>query len=212
MPQYSISSGLPDLPIGLSDKDASLVTPLYRAITGLAQQLATLTGNVQYSPSEQAVIDQLTGLIDSREQRIYVKALELLPYGSLLSLDTAGGKLTAVLADATVLTKSAHAICDTPGGIASGSFGLAVYMRGRVSSVAGTVLDATYYLSTAGGMQLAAPTADGVLNQVVAIGLGSAGVYLNIEPVGKRVSQVYKTSATNLRVQYTDGTFTDWTV
>jgi hypothetical protein len=82
-------------------------------------------------------------------------------------------------------------------------------MQGQTPSVSGTVLGATYYLSTAGAIQLAAPTADGVLNQVVAIGLGSAGIYLAIEAVGKRVSQVYKTSATNLRVQYTDGSFVD---
>ena len=212
MPQYTVSSGLPDLPIGLNDKDAALVTPLYRAITGLAQQLAMLTGNVKYTAAEQVVLDPLSGLIDYREQRIYVKALEFLPYGALLTLSAAGGRLTAAVATAAVLTKSAHAICDVPGGIALASFGAAIYMHGRVASVAGTVLGATYYLSTAGGMQLAAPTADGVLSQVVAIGLGSAGVYLNIEPVGKRVSQVYKTSVTNLRVQYTDGTFTDWAV
>jgi len=58
-------------------------------------------------------------------------------------------------------------------------------------------------------MQILSPTADSVLNQVVAVGLGSAGIYLNIEPVGQRVVRTYKTTATNLRTQYTDGSFTD---
>ena len=212
MPSFNISSGLPDLPSGLSDKDANLVSPLYRAIGALAQQLSLLTGNIQYTAGEQASIDQFSGLIDSREQKIYVKALETISYGSLITLSVSSGKLAASLATATTLTKPAHGICDQPGGIASGSYGLCLFMRGRSAGVAGTTLGATYYLSTAGAMQLTSPTADSVRNQLDAIGLRSAGVYLNIEPVGQRVSRVYKTTATNLRIQYTDGTYTDWAV
>lgn len=212
MPKFAIASGLPDIPVGLNDKDAALVGPLYRAITAMAQQLAALTGNIQYSATEQATIDQFSGLIDSKEQVVYVKALEALSYGSLLTLSVDGGKLAARKADASVVTKPAHAICDVPGGIASGSYGAVIFMRGRTASVAGTALGTTYYLSTAGTMQAISPTADSVLNQIVAVGLGSAGIYLNIELVGQRVSRVYKTTATNLRVQYTNGTFTDWTV
>ena len=212
MPKFSIASGLPDLPVGLNDKDAALVGPLYRSITALSQQLSLLTGNVQYSASEQAGIDQFSGLIDSREQRIYVKAMEALSYGSLISLVVDGGRLAAWKADAAVLTKSAHGICDQPGGIAAGSYGVCLFMRGRTASVAGTAIGSTYYLSTAGALQLASPTADSVLNQIVGVGLGSAGLYLNIEPVGQRVSRVYKTTISNMRIQYTDGSFTDWTV
>ena len=212
MPSYTISSGLPDLPVGLKDDDAALVGPIYRAVNALAQQVSLLTGNVQFSAAEQVQIDQLSTLIDHREQRIYVKALEALNYGSLLTLSVASGKLAAAKADATVLTKPAHAICDVPGGIAAGSYGVALFMRGKTAAVAGTVLGATYYLSTVGNLQLASPTADSVLNQIVGVGLGSAGIYLNIEPVGQRVCRVYKTTVSNLRIQYTNGTFTDWTV
>jgi hypothetical protein len=212
MPKYNIASGLPDLPVGLNDKDAALVGSLYRAVNSLAQQLSILTGSVQYTNSEQSQIDQFGGLTDSRQQKVYVKALEALAYGSLLTITVDGGKLAASLATATDLTKPAHAICDVPGGIAIGSYGVALFMSGRTAAVAGTAIGATYYLSTAGAMQITAPTADGVLNQVVAVGLGSAGIYLNIEQTGKRVCQVYKTTATNMRVQYTDGSFTDWTV
>lgn len=212
MPTFNVTSGLPDLPVGLKDADAALVGPLYRAISTLAQQLSSLTGNVQYSASEQATIDQFSSLIDHREQRIYVKAMEALSYGSLISLVVDGGKLAAWKATASTLTRSAHGICDTPGGIAAGSYGICLFMRGRTASVTGTALGSTYYLSTNGAMQLASPAADSVLNQIVAVGLGSVGIYLNIEPVGQRVSRVYKTTATNLRIQYTDGSFTDWTV
>ena len=82
MPKFNIASGLPDLPVGMNDKDAALVGPIYRAITALSQQLSLLTGNVQYSAAEQVTIDQFGSLIDSREQRIYVQAMEDLSYGS----------------------------------------------------------------------------------------------------------------------------------
>jgi hypothetical protein len=209
MPQFNIASGLPDLPVGMNDKDAALVGPIYRAITALSQQLSLLTGNVQYSAAEQVTIDQFGSLIDSREQRIYVKAMEDLSYGSLITLVVDGGRLAAWKADAATLTKSAQGICDQPGGILAGAYGVALFMRGRTASVAGTTLGATYYLSVTGSMQVLSPTADSVLNQIVAVGLGSAGIYLNIEPVGQRVVRTYKTSATNLRTQYTDGSFTD---
>lgn len=209
MPKFNIASGLPDLPVGMNDKDAALVGPIYRAITALSQQLSLLTGNVQYTAAEQVTIDQFGSLIDSREQRIYVKAMENLSYGSLISLVVDGGRLAAWKADATTLTKPAHGICDQPGGIAAGAYGVALFMRGRTASVAGTTLGATYYLSVAGAMQVLSPTADSVLNQIVAVGLGSAGIYLNIEPVGQRVVRTYKASATNLRTQYTDGSVTD---
>ena len=209
MPKFNIASGLPDLPVGMNDKDAALIGPVYRAITALSQQLSLLTGNVQYSAAEQVTLDQFGSLIDSREQRIYVKAMEDLSYGSLITLVVDGGRLAAWKADAATLTKSAQGICDQPGGILTGSYGVALFMRGRTASVAGTTLGATYYLSVTGSMQVLSPTADSVLNQIVAVGLGSAGIYLNIEPVGQRVVRTYKTSATNLRTQYTDGSFTD---
>jgi hypothetical protein len=212
MPDYLISSGIADLPTGLPDKEAGLVTPLYRAVSNLAQQLATLTGNVQYSAAELAVIDQLTGLIGQREQRIAVKAGEALGYGQLLTLTVVGGRITANIATALDVTKPAHAICDAPSGIANGADGLAVFMTGRCAGVVGTTLGTTYYLGVAGAMTATAPTADSVLNQIVAIGLGTSGTYLQIEPVGKRVTRTYKTSGANLRTQYTDGTFTDATV
>ena len=108
MPQFNISSGLPDLPVGMNDKDAALVGPIYRAITALSQQLSLLTGNVQYSAAEQVTIDQFGSLIDSREQRIYVQAMEDLSYGSVINLVVDGGRLAAWKADASVLTKPAH--------------------------------------------------------------------------------------------------------
>lgn len=212
MPSYNISTGLPSLPSGLSDEQAGLVAPLYRAISGLAQQVAVLTGMVQYTDSEQAIIDQFTGVGNNRTRRIYVKALETIPYGGLITISVDGGRLAARLADAATLTKPAHAICDMPLGIATGSYGGAIFGSGICRGVSGTVLGGTYYLGAAGVMQASVPVADAALKQIVAIGLGTGGVMLDIHPVGKVVSTVYKPSAAVLRVCYTDGSFTDWGV
>jgi hypothetical protein len=208
MPDYLISTGIPALPAGLNDRDAGLVSPLYRAINNLAQQLATLTGNVQYTGAELITVEQLTGMLLSKTAKIYVQASVDLPFGAALTLSISGGRIVAELADATVTTKPCHAICDTLGGFLTGANGTAI-TAGRTVGITGTTFGATYYLSTAGTLQITGPTADGVLNQICGIGLGSAGFLAQIEAIGKRVSRVYKTGAANLRVQYTDGTFVD---
>lgn len=210
--KYLVQTGLPSLPSGVTDKEAALLTPLYRAISVLSQQLSLLTGSVQYEAGDLTGGDQFAGLIDYKENTLVVKALEPITYGQLVTLTVDAGKLAARVADATVLTKPAHGICTQVGGLGTGAYGTVLFMRGRTTAVGGTTLGSVYYLSTAGSLQLAVPTADGVINQKVAIGLGSAGIYLDIESVGKRVSGTYKTSVTNLRVQYTDGSYTDWAV
>lgn len=209
MPKFGISAGLPDTPSGLEDKDYGLVAPLYRALGSIAQFLSSVTGNIQYEPSEMAQADQLTKLIDNKLQKVFVQAAVTLNYGVAVSLSISGGKLVGDLADATDLTKPAFGICDVPGGIPAGSYGEIVFMKGRTLGVSGTTFGAAYYLSTAGNVQITPPVSTGVINQIVGIGLGSAGLYVNIEPIGKRVALVYKQSASVLRVLYTDGSFTD---
>jgi hypothetical protein len=209
MPQYEITSGLPSYPAGLSDKDAALVLPLYRSVNSLAQYLSFNTGNVTYEPSEQAQASQLTKLLDAKTQKIFVKAGEALSYGNMLSLTVSGGKIVAYKADATNLARPALAVCDTPGGIALDGYGEAVFMQGRTIGIAGTTFGTAYYLSTAGAIQSTPPVATGVLNQIVGVGLGSEGFYLNVEAIGRRPVLIYKFNATTLRVLYSDGTYVD---
>jgi len=209
MPSYLISSGLPSYPPGLSDKDANLVVPLYRAANSLVQLISAATGNVVYDPSEQASVAQLTKLIDAKTQKIFVKAGEALIFGSVLSLVIESGKIVAYKADASILTKPALAVCDELAGIAIGSFGEAIFLQGRTLGITGTSFGTSYYLATTGQVQSTPPVATGVLNQVIGIGLGSEGFYVNIEPIAKRPVLVYNYSPTVLRVLYADGTYTD---
>lgn len=209
MPTFNLASGLPSYPAGLSDKDAALVLPLYRAVNSLAQQLAVQSGNATYSAAEQASVDQFTKFTDTRTRKVFVQASEDLTFGCLVTLSIAGGKIVASKADATDLAKPAHAIIDKPAGIASGGFGEAIFMQGKSSGITGTSFGTAYYLSTAGQIQATPPVASGVLSQIVGIGLGSAGFYFDAEIIGRRVSLAYKFSPTGLRVLYTDGTFSD---
>lgn len=212
MPDFNISSGLPSYPPGLTDKDAALVLPLYRATNSLAQQLSVQSGNVQYSAAEMASIDQFAKFTAQNTRKVFVQATEALTYGNVINLYISGSTLSARKADASVLTKPAHAVLDIPGGLAVGAYGEVIFMEGRTKGITGSTLLAPYYLSTAGTVQLAAPVATGVINQVVGYGLGSAGFYFCAELVSKRPVYAYKFSATVLRVLYADGTYADLAV
>lgn len=209
MSLYGISSGLPALPVGMKDEDFVKFTPLYRAIDSLSQQLSFNVGDVQFEPHEIGNVDQLVLLSGHRQQKIIVKAAESLAYGEMLTYSIDTGKIVAHRASATNLARPAHGVCNAPTGIAAGSFGDALFMTGRTQGIAGTTFGAAYYLSVDGAIQLAPPVATGVINQIVGIGLGSAGFYMNIEPIGRRPVLVYKFNSVTLRVLYSDGTFTD---
>lgn len=179
MPKYDIATGLPDLPPGLPDKEYNLVVPLYRAIANVATRAAALGNFVQYSPSELAYVNPLAALALDKTNRIIVKAGEALSYGSLVKLDVVDNKIVATKADNTVGTGAkAQACIDTPTGIPNGEFGEAVYMCGLCGGISGTTFGTTYYLGTA-GVATNAQTV-GTIQQAVGIGLGSAGMYLNI--------------------------------
>lgn len=209
MPLFGISSGLPALPIGMSDEDYGKFAPVYRAISSLSEQISFNVGDMQFKPDEIGNVDQLVLLSSHRQQKIIVKAGEALAYGQALTFTIELGKVVAYKASATNLARPAHGMCNSPTGIAAGEFGDALFMQGRCEGVAGTTFGAVYYLSVDGAIQVTPPVATGVINQILGIGLGSAGFYLQIEPIGRRPVLVYKFNSVTLRVLYSDGTFTD---
>ena len=184
MPRFDLQSGLPSQPSGLSDEDYGLVVPLYRAVSALTQQVAAATGNVTYTPAEQATADQFTKLISQRYNKIFVRATVALGFGKLVNLHLVGGIVEARLADATGTTLPAHGVVDVTTGIAAGAWGEIIFMTGRSSGIAGSVFGSRYFLSTNGDVQLAIPTAPGSLIQLVGVGLGSAGFWIDIIPGG----------------------------
>lgn len=119
MPQFQIDSGLPVYPSGLTDEDAGLVLPMYRAINSIAQQLSTLTGSVQYSNTELGQLDPFIGLQSQRTNKITCTAAENLAFGNIVNLYVDGGVIKARKADALFL-RPAHGIVDNPAGMAAG--------------------------------------------------------------------------------------------
>lgn len=209
MPLYGISTGLPDLPSGLSDEDYSKLAPLYRAIKALSEQISFNVGDTQFKPDEIGSVDQLVLLATHRQQKVIVRAGEPLTFGQALTFVIVSGKIVAYVADATNLARPCVGMCNAPGGIPTNGFGEAIFMEGRCQGVSGSVFGAAYYLSTAGAVQATPPVATGVINQIVGMGLGSAGFYLKTEVIGRRPVLVYKFNPSTLRVLYSDGVFVD---
>lgn len=185
MPKYRITSGLPDSPASVEDKEYALLAPVYRAVSVLAQRLSMLTGNVTYSRTELAALSQLKHVQEDNANTIYPVAGEALTYGQLVNLHVVADKLTARLAtNVSTGPLPAHAIVLNTAGGAVTDYVACRLLHGYCAGVAGAALGAQYWLGTAGAMQSSKPTAAGTLQQAVAIGLGNAGVQLNIPNTG----------------------------
>lgn len=207
MPEFRIDSGLPVYPAGLTDADAGLMLPVYRAINSMAQQLSALTGSVQYTQGDMTSLGPYTGLRDGSLNRVFVQAGETLVYGHIVNLYVDGGILKARKADALLL-RPAHGIVDAPAGIAADSKGEIILMHGRGAGMAGTTLGTTYYLSTGGTVQSTAPNVDGVLNQVVGVGLDTGGIFLAIMPIARIMTNFAVTTSSVTDASGTTTTYT----
>lgn len=179
MPQYLISSGLPQLPSsGLDEENAKLVTPLYQGINNLAQRLSEVGGRVTYTQAELAERNQLGNLINAPNITIYPRASVDLSYGVLVNLYLTGGKIHARKATGAVDGFRAHGIVNAPQGIAAGDYGAVLFFDGYCAGVSGTTFGTPYYLGGNGLMQPTVDIASYPYTHVVALGLGNAGVYL----------------------------------
>lgn len=180
MPDYRITSGLPQVPAGMEDKDFGKFLPIYNALNALAQAISITGGNVDFSQTELAARNQLGSVLTHNTRKVYPLAPGALAYGTIVNLFLSGGKIAAQAADATNNTKPAHGIVNEPLGIAAGDYGEVLLIEGLSQGISGTTFGAPYYLSTGGLVQLARPGAAGTIEQAVGWGLGSAGFYLHI--------------------------------
>lgn len=178
MPQYLISSGLPQLPSsGLRLEESQLVTPLYQGINNLAQRISEVGGQVTFSQEELAQRNQLASLTTRSSTKLYPIADYHLAFGRLVNLYILGGKIRARLAD-DYAAFPAHGIVNEPYGIQGGNYGEIIFLEGHSTGISGTSFGQTYWLANSG---LVVPSTAGlILNQTVGLGLGSAGLYLRI--------------------------------
>lgn len=178
MPKSTITSGLPDAPNGMPDRETNMLSPLYRAINNLSQALGRYTGNVTYSQSE---LDNLSPLVQAQLSRLEIinaVADVAIGYGKFVNLFISSGALKCRLADAT-LGRPAHGVCNNPTGRTAGQT-TSVVMAGATAGISGATAGIRYWLTTAGSLATSPPGAAGNLEQVVGFGLGSLGFYVNI--------------------------------
>ena len=178
MPEYLVTSGLPSYPAGLADKEASLVLPLYRAVNNLSQSMSALSGNVQYSVEEMQKASPVTKLVSDKRNSIFAKAHETMNFGTVVSIFSSAGVLTARKADHAV-PRGAHGIVNNVNGVTVGNYCEILFMSGHTLGITGSVIGQPYWLSTGGQVQASKPTS-GII-QPVGWGLGTDGFYLNIE-------------------------------
>lgn len=182
MPDFGITTGLPQTPPGMEDKEFGKFLPIYSAMNALAQAVSIAAGNVTYGQDELSQRNQLGSLQAQNHRSVYPLADGVtLPFGVLVNLYlNGGGKICARLADATDNTKPAHGIVEESLGIASGDYGRVVLIEGYTKGITGTTFGQYYYLGITGLAQAGRPVAAGSIVQPVGFGLGSAGFYLHI--------------------------------
>ena len=180
MPQYGITSGLPEAPVGLDEKSFKMLAPLYSALNAMARQVAFLSGSVTYEQTELSKRNPFGSLGSQNLQAVYAKASADIGYGKLVNLYLDGTELKMRLADSTDTTKPAHGVLDSIFGAVAGDYGKVLMMQGLTGGISGTAVGTFYWLGALGTAQSSPPAGTGHLRQAVGVGLGTAGFYLSI--------------------------------
>lgn len=179
MPNYRITTGLPQLPPSAYDeKDFNKFVPVYQALNAIARAVSVQTGQVDFSQAELAERNQLGSLISGNNYKVYPLANGNLSFGLLVNLYVSGGKIVARAADPN-LGRPAHGIVNVPTGIVDGTYGEVLFMEGHCLGISGTTFGTQYYATTSGLVTSPAPS--GIV-QPIGWGLGSLGLYLRIMP------------------------------
>jgi hypothetical protein len=180
MPEYRITTGLPQIPTTNDEKSFALVLPIYQAMNAVSKAVSQADGQVEFSQVELAQRNQLASINTQNHRKLYALATTTLAYGKLVNLFVSGGKIAAQYADCNPVAKPAHGIVNNPFGINASEYGEIMLVEGYTQGIAGTTLGSYYYLSTNGDAALARPVGAGKIIQACGFGLGSAGFYLHI--------------------------------
>ena len=178
MPEYLITSGLPSYPAALTDKEVSMVLPLYRAVNNLANKVSAITGHQQFTASDLASINPFDVLLNVRTNKVFAVATEALSYGMVVNIYDNAGTVSCRKADRAT-SKAAHGVVNNTAGATIGQVCEILFMEGRTQGISGSTLGTPYYLGNAGTVTSPKPTTGFI--QAVGWGLGSDGFYLNIE-------------------------------
>lgn len=180
MPDYKITTGLPQTPTTSDDKTFGLFLPVYNALNALSKVVSQGIGAVDYTQEELAQRNQLGSVITQNHRKLYALAPAALMYGQVVNVYLDSGKLAARLADATTAALPAHGIVNNPAGIAAGQYGEILLVEGFTAGITGTTIGVYYYLSTGGLISPVRPAVAGSIVQAVGFGLGSLGFYAHI--------------------------------
>lgn len=183
MPDYNITTGLPQLPSGLPNQPFELVKPIYLAMNALSKGVSIYAGQVSYSQDELGQINQLSNILTQNHRKIYPLAVGALAFGKIVHLFLSGGKIAAEYADSTTNAKPAHGIVNASLGIAAGDYGEVVLIEGYSQGISGSTFGLYYYLSNNGDVQAGRPAVAGSIIQAVGFGLGTGGFYMHISPL-----------------------------
>lgn len=168
------------LPPGIDPELAAAFTQVYSAIQ---QIIFTLIDNCGIGPRNSGEWVQLASsavtLLGGNLNRLYVQAVEDIPYGAAVHLVAVSGKVQARLANATNSSKPARAFCTLTTGILAGEVGEVQIGTGTVL-IGGLTPGASYFLSTTSGLIAPTPAvAAGNIEQYVGFAIDTTTLTFN---------------------------------
>lgn len=165
-----IDTGLPQQPQGIPPELFNEFWTIYNAIQALQRGINQYAGVIAWPQAEWSQLTPAETILAQNTHRLYTIATENLAFGALVNLWNDSGVLKARLANATNNLKPCFAICNTVGGISSGSYGEVLVMEGLSLGVSGLIPGARYFLSTTPGVLTnAPPVAVGNIEQPIGV-------------------------------------------
>jgi|KBSMisStandDraft_5_1062788.scaffolds.fasta_scaffold18961_4 hypothetical protein len=133
----------------------------------------------QVLPRQAALEGSTSTLTMGNQHRFYVRALENIGLGAIISLTNNAGKIAARNANATNNTRIADGFCSDPGGIGVGQVGEVILITG-IAPVGGLIVGQRYWLSTTNGIiQNGPPVAAGNIEQYLGIAIDTTHLLFN---------------------------------